>query len=418
MKTAYFDLVSGASGDMILGALVDAGLPAETLSAELAKLHLDDFHLHTKKVLKNCFSATKVDVHVHDHAPERHLADLQKVVNDSHLSDKVKEKANRIFHRICEAEAAIHNSEVDKVHLHEVGGVDAIVDVCGALAGLEALGIERIIVSPFPLGRGFVFGAHGEIPLPAPAALSLLKGCPITGSPIEKELVTPTGAAILSEVADGYGPIPSMTLNAIGYGAGTADFKYPNVLRLILGDSEQSEGLITETLVQLESNLDDESPEVVGHVSRLLMEQGALDVAALPAQMKKDRPGILIQVLAKPAHADSLQATLLAQTTTLGVRRSEVRRDSLPRRTETVETKYGSIRIKIAEVPGQAAKIIPEYEDCRTASEKTKRPLSEIYHAAKHEAAHALHLPHDHGHSHDNEHSHDHTHDHSHDHSH
>jgi uncharacterized protein (TIGR00299 family) protein len=381
---------------MLLGALVDAGLPVETLEQELGKLHLDDFHLHTKKVLKNCFSATKVDVHVHDHAPERHLADLQKVVNDSHLSEKVKEKANRIFYRICEAEAAIHNSEVDKVHLHEVGGVDAIVDVCGVLAGIEALGIERIIVSPFPLGRGFVYGAHGEIPLPAPAALSLLKGCPITGSPVEKEQVTPTGAALLSEVADGYGPIPPMTLDAIGYGAGTADFKYPNVVRLILGNSEGTGKLITETLVQLESNLDDESPEIIGHVSRQLMEQGALDVSVLPAQMKKDRPGILLQVLAKPAHADSLRDLILRETSTLGVRRNEVRRDSLPRRIETIETKHGPIRVKVAEVPGHAAKVIPEYEDCRTAAEKARLPLAQIYHLVKHDAAHALHLPHEH----------------------
>ncbi|MDP0491731.1 MAG: nickel pincer cofactor biosynthesis protein LarC [Verrucomicrobiota bacterium JB023] len=400
MKTAYFDLISGASGDMLLGALIDAGLPAATLEAELAKLHLDDFHLHTKKVLKNCFSATKVDVHVHDHTPERHLADLQKVVNDSHLSAFVKEKANRIFYRICEAEAAIHNSDVNKVHLHEVGGVDAIVDVCGVLAGLEALGIERIIVSPFPLGRGFVFGAHGEIPLPAPAALSLLKGCPITGSPVEKELVTPTGAAILSEVADGYGPIPPMTLGSIGYGAGTADFKYPNVLRLILGDSEQTGGLITETLVQLETNIDDESPEVIGHVSRLLMDQGALDVSVLPAQMKKDRPGILLQILAKPSHADTLQNVLLAETTTLGVRRSEVRRDSLPRRIETLDTPHGPIRIKIAELPNHPAKVIPEYEDCRVAAEKSGTPLRDIYHQVQHDAAHHFHLPHDHGHHH------------------
>ena len=187
-----------------------------------------------------------------------------------------------------------------------------------------------------------------------------------------------------------------MTLDAIGYGAGTADFDYPNVLRLILGNSEQSGGLITETLVQLESNLDDESPEVIGHVSRLLMDQGALDVAVLPAQMKKDRPGVLMQILAKPAHADSLQMTLLAQTSTLGVRRSEVRRDSLPRRIETIETEHGSIRVKIAEIPGQAAKVIPEYEDCRTAAEKSGTPLSEIFLTVKHDAAHAFHLPHEH----------------------
>lgn len=414
MKTAYFDLVCGASGDMLLGALLDAGLPVATLESELAKLHLDDFHLHVKKVLKNCFSATKVDVHVHDSAPERHLADLQKIVNDSHLSDWVKTTANRIFYRICEAEAAIHNSEVDQVHLHEVGGVDAIVDICGVLAGIEALGIDRIIVSPFPLGRGFVFGAHGQIPLPAPAALSLLKGCPITGSEIDKELVTPTGAALLSELADGYGPIPAMTLEAIGYGAGTADFHHPNVLRLILGQSAGTPGtpgssaLITETLVQLETNLDDESPEVIGHVSRLLMEQGALDVSVLPAQMKKNRPGSLLQVLAKPAHAEALRDLILRETSTLGIRLTEVRRDSLPRRIETIETPHGTIRVKIAEIPGHPSKIIPEYEDCRLAAAHSSLALSEIYRLVTHQAAHAFHLPHDHGHNHDHDHGHDH----------
>ena len=381
---------------MLLGALIDAGLPEETLSNELGKLHLDDFSLESRKVLKNCFAATKVDVHAKDTAPERYLADLQKVVNDSDLSPWVKKTANHIFYRICVAEAAIHDSEVDKVHLHEVGGVDAIVDICGVLIGVEALGIERIIASPFPLGRGFVFGAHGEIPLPAPAALSLLKGCPITGSSVEKELVTPTGAALLSELADGYGPIPPMTLDAIGYGAGTANFEQPNVLRLILGNSSQGSGLITETLVQLETNLDDESPEVIGHVARLLMEQGALDVSLIPLQMKKDRPGVLLQVLAKPAHADLFQQTILNQTTTLGVRRSEVRRDSLPRRTETIETEHGSIRVKIASAPGHEAKIIPEYEDCRAAALTSGLPLSQLYQTVRHEAAHLLNLPHSH----------------------
>ncbi len=381
---------------MILGALIDAGLSPKALSDELAKLHLDDFRLETKKVLKNCFSATQATVQVNDKTPERYLSDLNAIVDQSDLSPWVKKTAQKIFYRICEAEAAIHNSEVDSVHLHEVGGVDAIVDVCGALSGIEALELERIIVSPFPMGRGFVYGAHGEIPLPAPAALSLLKGCPITGSPIEKELVTPTGAAILSEVSHGYGPIPPMTLNAIGYGAGTADFKYPNVLRLILGDSERGTGLIIETLIQLETNLDDESPEVIGYVSQLLMEQGALDVSTLPAQMKKDRPGVSLQVLSKPSHADQLQTTILSQTSTLGVRRSEVRRDSLPRRIETLQTSHGPIRVKIAEAPGQLAKIIPEYEDCRLAAEKSGTPLRELYEITRHDAAHEFRLAHDH----------------------
>ena len=418
MCTAYFDCIAGASGDMMLGALVDAGLPAEQLEAELAKLHLKDFHLHIKRVSKNAFSAVKVDVHVHDDAPERHLADIRKVVEDSHLSDHVKKRAVRIFTRICEAEAAIHDSTVDKVHLHEVGGVDAIVDVCGTLAGLEALGLERIHVSSFPLGRGFVTGAHGQIPLPAPAALSLMKGCPITGSSIDAELVTPTGAAVLSEVADAFGPIPAMTLQSIGYGAGNNDLEIPNVLRLMVGDAIGISGVLTETLVQLETNLDDESPELVAHLSGKLMEGGALDVSLIPAQMKKGRPGVLLQVLAKPQHAGVLEHLLFHESSTLGVRRSEVQRDSLPRRSEAVDTKFGKIRVKIATLPNGQARVTPEYEDCRLAAEETGTALREIYHHVEHEAAHSLSLPHSHDHDHGHSHSHDHDHDHGHSHSH
>ena len=413
MTIAYFDLISGAAGDMLLGALLDAGLPEKDLVSELEKLSLDDFHLSTKKVLKNCFSATKVEVHVHDHAPERHLADLQKVVNDSSLSDSVKERANRIFRRICEAEAAIHNESVDSVHLHEVGGVDAIVDVCGVLAGLERLGVDQIIVSPFPLGRGFVVGAHGQIPLPAPATAALLKGCPVVGSQIDRELVTPTGAALLTELADGYGPIPAMALESIGYGAGTADFETPNVVRILLGQgtngSQQgTSNMITENLVEIESNLDDESPEILGHLSQTLLKAGALDVALLPVQMKKNRPGVQVQILAKPADADTLQTLLLSETTTLGVKRREIRRDSLPRRFETVTTEYGPIQVKVATLANGPAKIIPEYEDCRKAAEKSGKPLRDIFHDVQHKAAHQLHLPHSHGHDHG--HSHDHEH--------
>ena len=406
MRTAYFDCIAGASGDMMLGALVDAGLPAAQLEAELAKLHLKDFHLHINRVSKNAFSAVKVDVHVHDDAPERHLADIRGVVEGSHLSDRVKETAIRIFTRICEAEAAIHDSTVEKVHLHEVGGVDAIVDVCGTLAGLEALGIEQVRVSPFPLGRGFVTGAHGQIPLPAPAALALMKGCPVTGTHIDAELVTPTGAAVLSEVAAGFGPIPALTLDAVGYGAGSNDLEIPNVLRLIIGEAVGTSGLLTETLVQLETNLDDESPELVGHLAGHLLEAGALDVSVIPAQMKKGRPGVLLQVLAKPQHADALQHLLFHESSTLGVRRQEVQRDSLPRRSESVDTKFGRIRVKIATLPGGQSRVTPEYEDCRQAAAESATPLREIYHHVEHEAAHALHLPHSHGHDHDHGHQH------------
>jgi uncharacterized protein (TIGR00299 family) protein len=395
---------------MMLGALVDAGLPAAQLEAELAKLHLKDFHLHINRVSKNAFSAVKVDVHVHDDAPERHLADIRGVVEGSHLSDRVKETAIRIFTRICEAEAAIHDSTVEKVHLHEVGGVDAIVDVCGTLAGLEALGIEQVRVSPFPLGRGFVTGAHGQIPLPAPAALALMKGCPVTGTRIDAELVTPTGAAVLSEVAAGFGPIPALTLDAIGYGAGSNDHEIPNVLRVIIGEAVGTTGLLTETLVQLETNLDDESPELVGHLAGHLMEAGALDVSVIPAQMKKGRPGILLQALAKPQNADALEHLLFHESSTLGVRRQEVQRDSLPRRSEAVDTKFGRIRVKIATLPGGQSRVTPEYEDCRQAAAESATPLREIYDQVRHEAVHALHLPHSHGHDHNHDHDHGHHH--------
>lgn len=394
MKTAYFDCIAGASGDMLLGALVDAGLPVEDLETELGKLHLDDFKLEVKRVNKNAFSAIKVDVHVRDETPERYLADICEVVENSGLSDKVKATAIRIFTRICEAEAAIHDSTPDQVHLHEVGGVDAIVDVCGALAGIEALGIEKIVASPFPVGRGFVSGAHGQIPLPAPAALALMRGCPIVGSEIDKELVTPTGAAIISEIADSFGPIPAMNLTDFGYGAGSRDMKIPNVLRMIIGDSKESSGMTTETLVMLETNIDDQSPELVGHLSSKLMDAGALDVSVLPAQMKKGRPGILLQVLAKPPHADSLEQIIFLESSTLGVRRSNVQRNSLPRRTESVDTQFGKIRVKIATLPDGMAKVFPEFEDCRVASEQSGSPLREIYETVAHEAAHSLHLPH------------------------
>ena len=441
MKTAYFDCVAGASGDMILGALLDAGLPLDTLRARLAMLNIRDFALDAARVLKNGIGAIKVDVKVSDDAPERHLADLKAVVEASGLSRKVKDRAIRVFTRICEAEAAIHGAHVEDVHLHEVGGVDAIVDVCGVLAGLEALGIEQVVVSPLPMGRGFVQCAHGRIPLPAPATLMLLKGVPVVGSPIEKELVTPTGAALLAELADSFGPIPAMTLEAVGCGAGTRDLPIPNLIRLLIGESSQpAAGLQTETIVQLETNIDSDTPEVLGHVSAALMAAGALDVALLPAQMKKGRPGVIVQVLCRPREAGALETVLFLETSTLGVRRQWVQRDSLQRRSETIETPYGPIRIKIATLPDGHTRIAPEFEDCRAAAAAAKVSLRQVMEEAAHYAAHHFGVDHehdhehghgsdhghdhehghahDHGHSHDHEHSHDHPHDHEHSHGH
>lgn len=394
MKTAYFDCIGGASGDMLLGALIDAGLPVAALEAELAKLHLDDFHLHVAKVSKNGFGATKVDVHDHDHAPERHLREIREIVEGSHVSSGVKERAMRVFTRICEVEAGIHGMSVDEVHLHEVGGVDAIVDVVGVLAGVELLEIERVVVSPLPMGRGFIRGAHGQIPLPAPATLGLLKGVPLCGSPLDVEFVTPTGAALLVELADAWGHLPAMVLREVGYGAGTRDLPIPNVLRILLGETSTAGPWLSETITVLETNLDNDRGEVIGHTLQRLRAEGALDVVAIPALMKKDRPAHVIKVLARPADADRMEHILFEETSTLGIRRSETRRDALQRHFDHVETRFGQIQVKVATLPGGGLRATPEYEDCRKAAEQHGVTLQQVTHEAEHAAAHKFGIPH------------------------
>jgi uncharacterized protein (TIGR00299 family) protein len=394
MKTAYFDCIAGASGDMLLGSLIDAGLPVSSLEEELAKLHLDDFQLKITKVSKNGFGATKVDVQVRDDAPERRLRDLRKIVEDSDVAPSVQQRALRIFTRICEVEAGIHGMSVDDVHLHEVGGVDAIVDVVGVLAGIERMGIQSIVVSPLPIGRGFVKGAHGQIPLPAPATLALLKGVPVYGSPIEKELVTPTGAAILTEIADSWGSLPAMVFREVGYGAGTRDLVIPNVLRLLIGDSRPNPSWHTETITELETHLDSDSGEIIGHACQRLMSEGALDVVAIPAGMKKGRPAQVVKVLAKPEDADRLEQILFEETTTLGIRRTDTRRDALRRHFDTVETSYGPITVKVAHLPDGGLRATAEYEDCRKAAEEYGAPLPSVIREAEHAAAHKFGIPH------------------------
>ena len=394
MKTAYFDCIAGASGDMLLGALIDAGLPAAELEAGLAKLQIDDFHLHFSKVSKNGFGATKVDVHAHDHAPERHLREIRDIVEKSHVSDKVKQRAMRVFTRICEVEGGIHGMSVDEVHLHEVGGVDAIVDVVGVLMGVEMMGIERVVVSPLPMGRGFIKGAHGQIPLPAPATVGLLAGVPVYGSPIDKELVTPTGAALLAELADAWGPLPAMTLRTVGYGAGSRDLVIPNVVRILLGDSSSDGPWLSETLTVLETHLDNDRGETIGHASQRLMAEGALDVVSIPAQMKKDRPAQVLKVLARPEDADRLERILFEETSTLGIRRSDTRRDALHRHTDMVDTRFGPISVKVAHLPNGGLRATPEYEDCRKAAEKHGVSLHAVTHEAEHAAAHKFGIPH------------------------
>jgi len=382
MKIAYFDCIAGASGDMILGALLDAGLSEEILRERLAALHLADFDLHCRQVSKNGFSATKVDVLVKEDVPHRHLPDILTVVKNSDLSPAIKQQATAIFNRLGEVEAGIHGTTLNHVHLHELGGVDTIVDVVGALVGLEALGIEKVYASPLPLGRGFVKGAHGQIPLPAPATVGLLAGVPVVGSDLDVELVTPTGAALLSSLAVQFGPIPAMTLTGSGFGAGGRDLPIPNVLRLLIGEQPATVGLDTQILAMLETNIDDLNPEFYDYVMTRLFEAKALDVFLSPIQMKKNRPATLLRVLCEPVDVDPLMEILFTETSTLGVRQQSVIRHCLSRSFQTVDTSYGPVQIKIAEGIGWT-KAAPEYEDCRRLAEEKGVPLREVYRAAE-----------------------------------
>jgi uncharacterized protein (TIGR00299 family) protein len=272
--------------------------------------------------------------------------------------------------------------------------VDAIVDVVGVLAAVSLMDIARVVVSPLPMGRGFVNGAHGRIPLPAPATLGLLKGVPLCGSPIDVEFVTPTGAALLVELADAWGPLPAMTLREVGYGAGTRDLPVPNVLRVLLGEAADSGPWTSETVTVLETHLDNDRGETIGHAVRRLLAEGALDVVAIPAQMKKDRPAQVVRVLARPADADRLERILFEETSTLGIRRSDTRRDALPRRFATVETRFGPIQIKVATLPNGNLRATPEYDDCRQAAEHHGIPLHQVTREAEHAAAHMLGIAH------------------------
>ncbi len=442
MSILYFDCIAGASGDMILGALVDAGVTLEALSQALDALHLADFELRAKRVSKLAFTATKVDVVVADDVPERHLSDILEIIDASALSDKLKARARAIFTRLGTAEAGIHGTDLAQVHLHELGGVDTIVDVVGTLVCLELLNVERVIVSPIPLGRGFIHGAHGQIPLPAPATLALLQGAPVIGSPLNVETVTPTGAVLLTSLADGYGPIPPMQLSAVGYGAGQRDLAIPNVLRVLIGEelaeppnehrgssshshahphpsahnhdhshthahpsphnhdrshsavSPDDTHLSTSTLSPrscldaphlkvLETNIDDLNPEFYAHVMDRLFEAGALDVFLAPIQMKKNRPATLLRVLCTPEQTEAMTAILFSETSTLGIREHTVTRYALARTLITVETPYGPVRIKVATLPNGETKSAPEYEDCRARAKAHRVPIRVVYAAAQ-----------------------------------
>jgi uncharacterized protein (TIGR00299 family) protein len=369
MKTLYFDCFAGASGDMILGALVGVGVDSHALIEGLSLLDVSGYEISFETVDRSGISATYARVRTaHEHA-HRHLGDILKIIYESRLSETVKDRAARIFSRLAEAEARIHNVAVERIHFHEVGALDAIIDVVGACIGFELLGIERFACSELHVGSGMVEMAHGRFPVPPPAVAELLKGAPVYSSDIKGELVTPTGAAIISTVCAEFGPMPKMRIERTGYGAGTREYeKFPNVLRLIIGDDAKRESSGDERLIVVETNIDDMSPQVYGHVMDEALKRGALDCYFTPVQMKKNRPGVLVSILCRPAERDAMCELLLTETTTLGVRFFEVMRRALERETVRVETEFGAIDVKVARLDGRIVKEMPEYEQCRAAA--------------------------------------------------
>jgi hypothetical protein len=386
MKLAYFDCFSGISGDMTLGALLHAGVPLEHLRSELQGLEIPGWEIRAENVWKNGLAATYVRVQTQETRTHRSLSTIEGILQKSKLATPVREHATAIFRKLGEAEAAVHDVPIEKIHFHEVGAVDAIVDIVGACIGFHFLGIQRFACSPLNVGGGTAKMAHGVLPVPAPATARLLLGKPTYSNGVQKELVTPTGAAIVATLCDTFGPQPPMTVSAIGYGAGTADLEgQPNVLRLMVGESaEKREGEYSEDIRVIEANLDDLNPQVYGYFVERALSGGALDVFTTAVQMKKNRPGTLLTVLCKPVDESKFQDLFFAETTTLGVRSYTTQRRVLPREWETVTTCYGEVRMKIARVNGQVLQVSPEYEDCRKLAEEKAVPLQRVMQEAMH----------------------------------
>jgi len=413
VRLAYFDCPSGVAGDMILGALVDAGVPFEALREALGKLDLRGYSLERREVMKGAFRATKVDVHVHDHAheageapghahehphgkhahPHRNLAAILDVLGRSALPGPVRADAERIFRRLAEAEARAHGVGVEEVRFHDVGAVDAIVDVTGACIGLHLLGIEAVHCSALPLGGGMVNGPHGRIPVPAPGTAELLRGFPVVDTGVKRELVTPTGAAILTTLCAGAGAMPAMTVSAVGYGAGSMDLDTPNVIRVFVG--EGSAGLyrpdaVTETVYQVETTVDDMSPQLWEPLMDRLFEAGALDVYLTAVLMKKSRPGVVLTAFCEPAEVGSLARALFEESTTIGLRWMPWQRQRLPREMVTLETSYGMVAFKVSRLGDRVVTATPEFDEVRRIARDKGLPVREVLDQARAEGRRLL----------------------------
>jgi uncharacterized protein (TIGR00299 family) protein len=374
-RVLYFDCFSGISGDMTLGALIDAGLPLDDLRAALGSLTLGDVEVRAQRVLRAGVSATKFSVHEHGHDanqhghdpaahhPHRHLPKIFTMIDTSSLSPAARDRAKAMFQRLGEAEAAIHQMPVEKVHLHEVGALDSIIDIVGTVFAMEWAGADRIVCSPLNVGGGMVNSAHGVFPVPAPATLALLGSAPIYSGEIQKEMVTPTGALIATTYATSFGPIPQMTIERVGYGAGERDNpSTPNVLRVLIG--EASAAAVGHRVSVIECEIDDMNPQIFGAAMERLYAAGALEVFYVAVQMKKNRPGTLLTVVAPPERRAALADVIFRETTTIGIRHSEVERECLRREIVSVETPLGAVRFKIAYRDGRVINAIPEFDDC------------------------------------------------------
>jgi hypothetical protein len=388
MKQAYLDCSSGISGDMFLAVLIDAGVPVDRLLGELNKLPLGSYEFKHTRTMRGGLVGARVDIRVPDKQPHRHLADLQALIEKASLPEKAARRALEIFNHLAEVEGKLHNVPPGKVHFHEVGAVDAVIDIVGTCIGMELLEISNLVCSPLNVGSGTVAAAHGTLPVPAPATAELLKGIPVYSSGVEGELVTPTGAALVAALASGFGPLPPMKIAKIGYGAGERDYHgHPNLARLYVGEQVETvrhAGLPGAEIVSvIEANVDDMSPQIYGFFLERALAAGALDVTCNSTQMKKNRPGLTINILCEPDKTDSLSQLLFEQTTTIGVRIFEARRKVLEREMVTVETPYGEVRVKVARREGKVVNAAPEFDDCqRLASEKSV-PLKQVIAAAE-----------------------------------
>jgi uncharacterized protein (TIGR00299 family) protein len=390
MRTAYFDCFSGISGDMTIGALIDAGADFEAVCSQLATLPLSGYELAIEKVTKQGIAGTKFHVHVHDPGTQhRRLRDVAAILQGSGLTASLQTRALEIFTRLAEAEATIHQTTLEQVHFHEVGAIDSIVDITGAVIALDLLGVQRLLASPVNVGAGFIRAAHGMLPVPGPATAELLKGAPTYARSQDGELTTPTGAALLATLAESFGPLPELCVERIGYGAGSKDLpQAPNLLRVFIGeDSRRGDA---DVIAVLEANLDDMNPEWFAYVQEQLFAQGALDVFYTPIFMKKNRPATKLTVLCEVSMLDPIVDTVFRGTSTFGLRTYEVRRQKLQRVSQTVDTPYGPIAVKIGEWRGQVVQTSPEYEACRQAAQRCGVPLKEVYRVAESQARIAL----------------------------